>query len=110
MSLADKLRAARLSQVVADGHTYSIRRPTDAEAVTLAQSSGLALVRQFVAGWDHTEISLGIPGGSGIVVPFDAELWAEWVSDQPQIWGVLSDAIIAAYAAHTEKREADAKN
>ena len=110
MSLIDKLRAARLSQVDADGHLYTIRRPTDAEAVSLAQSAGLDLVRQFVADWDHTELSLGIPGGSAVAVPFDAELWREWVADQPQVWGILAEAIIAAYSSHAEKRETDAKN
>ena len=110
MNAIDKIRAARLSQVEADGHTYTIRRPTDAEAVTLSSSSGLGLVQKFVAGWDHTELSLDIPGGSPVAVPFDAELFAEWVADQPQVWGTLAEAIINAYNAHTAKRDAEAKN
>lgn len=109
-TLADKLRAARISQTQADGHTYTIRRPTDAEAVTTGDGSPLEIVQRFVIGWDHTEVSLGIPGGSPIPAPFSAELWAEWVNDQPQLWAPLSAAIIDAYKRHAEARKQTAKN
>ncbi|MGL4480448.1 MAG: hypothetical protein ACRCVK_19770 [Aeromonas veronii] len=109
-SLIDKLRAARLSKVEAGGHAYTIRRPTDAEASTLSSASGLDLVKRFVVGWGHTELSLGIPGGTDQPAPFDADLWAEWVADQPALWGPLADAIVDAYTAHAAQREDAAKN
>lgn len=108
--LIDKLRAARLSTLTVDGRAYQIRRPTDADAAGLGELTALDLVRRFVAGWDHTELSLGIPGGTGAAAPFDAALWAEWVNDQPQLWGPISAAIIEAYRAHVAHREEQGKN
>ena len=110
MSLIEKLKAARQFTETADGHTYTLRRPTDAETISLTSGSALDLVKRFVIGWDHTEISLGIPGGNPTPAPFDAELWAEWVADQPQLWPQLSTAIVAAYQRHAEAREQTAKN
>jgi len=109
-ALAEKLRAARRSVVVVAGHEYTVRRPTDAEAAQLAQATGLELVQRFVEGWNHTELSLGVPGGSGAPAEFSAELWREWVADNPQVWGALSDAIMAAYSAHIEQKADAVKN
>lgn len=109
-ALADKIKAARLSTVDVEGHKYTIRRPTKAEAFQLGDSTQLDVVHQFVVGWDHTELSLGIPGGTGASAPFDADVWAAWVDDQPAIWAPLFNAIMAAYTAHSERQEAAAKN
>lgn len=108
--LIDKIRKARLNKVTVDGREYTIRRPTDAEAINLGNATPLDLVRRFVAGWDHTEITLGIPGGTGDAVPFDAALWATWVDDQPHLWAPISEAVMAAYQAHAQAREDAAKN
>lgn len=109
MNLIDKLRAAREFDLEAGGHTWRLRRPTDAEAATLSGSTPLDLVRRFVVGWSLKEIDL-IPGGSPTPAPFDAELWGEWVADQPGLWGPISGAVISAYAKHAEAREGAAKN
>ena len=110
MDLIAKIQAARQFTETVDGRSYTLRRPTDAEAVTLGGGSPLDLVKRFVIGWDQTEISLGIPGGSPTPAEFSAELWAEWVSDQPTLWAPLSSAIIDAYKRHAEAREQTAKN
>lgn len=110
MSLIDKIRAARQSTIMVDGHAYTIRRPTDAEAMTLGAASGLDLVNRYVIGWDHTEITLGIPGAGPEPVQFNPELWADWVADQPQLWSPISAAIITAYTQHRQSREDAAKN
>ncbi len=109
-ALTEKLRAARLSKLDLDGQAYTLRRPTDAEATALSGTSALDLVGRFVVGWDHTELSLGIPGGTGAAVPFDAELWREWIADKPELWPPLTAAIVSAYVAHAAKREDAAKN
>jgi hypothetical protein len=111
MSLTDKLISARQFTELVDGHTYTLRRPTDEEAIGLTSiSSSVGLVKRFVIGWDHTEISLGIPGGNPTPAPFSAELWSEWVADQPQVWPVLATAIVEAYQRHVAAREQTAKN
>lgn len=108
-ALAEKLRRARESSVEVDGHRFTVRRPTDAEAVTLGACTPLELVRQFVVGWNLREIDL-IPGGSPVEAVFTADLWAEYVADQPQLWGPLSQEILEAYGRHASARETAEKN
>lgn len=108
-ALADKLRRARERTVEVAGRRFTVRRPTDAEAMLLSEQTGLDLVRRYVTGWDLREIDL-IPGGGPDAVPFEAGLWADWVDDQPDLWGPLAETIVAAYREHTEAREHAAKN
>lgn len=111
MSLAEKIRKARESTVDVDGKTWAIRRPTDEEAAQLrANGDGLlAIVKRFVIGWPLTEIDL-VPGGTGVSVPFDHEVFGEWVADQPDLWTPLGMAILDAYKLHADKRDAAVKN
>ena len=111
MSLVEKIRKARETSVEAGGRRFVIRRPTDEEALanSRAGASLLDVVRQFTIGWEMTELDL-IPGGSPTPVPFSAELFGEWVADQPSIWEPLGNAILAAYKAHADKRGEAVKN
>jgi hypothetical protein len=108
-ALADKIRRARESSVEAGGHSFTIRRPTDSEAMSLGDSGVMDVVGRFVVGWNLKEIDL-IPGGSPVDAPFDAEAFSEWVADQPEVMGTLSSAIVAAYTTHSQKRSDAAKN
>lgn len=109
MSLIDKIRKSRETQVEAAGRKFTIRRPTDEEALAFGKSGLLEIVKKFVIGWELNEIDI-IPGGDASAVPFDAELFAEWVADQPEVWEPLGTAILEAYKAHADKREASIKN
>lgn len=111
MSLADKIRKARESTVDIGGKTWTIRRPTDEEALQIkANGDGLlAVVKRFVIGWPLTELDL-VPGGTGVAVPFDHEVFTEWVSDHPDLWEPLGVAILDAYKLHADKRDAAVKN
>lgn len=108
-NLIAKIRAARETRVPVDGRVYTVRRPTDAEAMDLAGVGGLELVRRFVVGWDMTELDL-IPGGGPEPVEFDPLLWDVWIQDRPELWGPLTDAILKAYQEHARAREDAAKN
>lgn len=111
MSLADKIRKSRESTVEAGGRSWTIRRPTDEEAALISANGDglLAIIKRFVIGWPLTELDL-IPGGSGVAVPFDRDVFAEWVADQPDLWEPLGGAILAAYKTHADKRDAAVKN
>ena len=111
MSLVDKIRKAREVGVEVGGMQFTIRRPTDEEALRIsrADSSLLDVVKQFTVGWQLTELDV-IPGGTGAKIAFDAELFAEWVADQPSVWEPLGKAIMAAYEAHAKKRDEAVKN
>lgn len=112
MSLIDKIRKARESSVTVEGHTYTIRRPTDMEMAEHMASGGLAvkdLMSRFVTGWDVTELDL-IPGGNPTPAKFSAELFDEWIADRPDDWMPLATAIKDAYLAHANKRDDEVKN
>lgn len=107
MSLIDKIRKARESAVEVGGHKFTIRRPTEAEQAEMykdAKFSYLDMVRRCVVGWDLQEIDL-IPGGNAIALPFNTELWVEYVSDHSELWSDLSNAIMQSISAHKAKEE-----
>ena len=110
-NLLEKMRRAREIGVEAAGHKFTVRRPTDEEALAFSneETTLLSVVKRFVVGWDLCEIDL-IPGGGADKQAFDADLFGEWVADQPDVWEPLGKAILDAYRAHAEKREAAAKN
>lgn len=107
MSLIEKIKKSRQVNVAAGGFNFIVRRPTDMEAAymrgqDLKQGD---LLEKFVIDWAGvTELDI-IPGGSCVDVPFDSELFMDWVADRPDLWAPLSDAILDAYTAHRQKME-----
>jgi hypothetical protein len=104
MSLIEKIRATRISPVTVGKYTFTIRRPTDIERITLAGTTHIDILKKFVVGWAGVqEIDL-VPGGTDITVPFDSELFVEWVSDQPGMWAPIIDGVLDAMRLHDERR------
>lgn len=111
-TLAEKLRKARESQVEADGHKYTIRRPTDAQRVEWTSIKGfspLEMVRRCVVDWDLLEVDI-LPGGSPTAAPFSAEAFAEYIDDKKELWQPLSKAIAEAIEARLDAIEEAKKN
>jgi hypothetical protein len=108
-TLIAKLRKAREFSIEAGGHTFTARRPTDAEAIDLREVTPLEVVRRFVVGWSLRELDV-VPGGGPETVAFDAALWVEWIADQPQLWSNLAIPILDAFKRHVDAREAAEKN
>lgn len=111
MSLLTQRQRARESTIELEGHSFTIRRPTDEEALQISANNDnmIAIVKRFVIGWDLTELDL-VPGGGGDKAAFDSDLFADWVADQPALWVTLGEAILAAYHAHAAARQATLKN
>jgi len=108
MTPLEKLRKARERNVPVDGHIFTIRRPTNAEVASLS-GTGLDMVKRFVVGWDLREIDV-VPGGTDIPLPFDAELFADWIEDRPEFWAALFESIQGAYLEHAQAQDAARKN
>jgi hypothetical protein len=111
MTLAERIRKAREQGVEIGGHQFMVRRPTDEEAAAIsAHGDGLlVVVKRFTIGWNLNEIDI-VPGGNPLPAPFDPETFGEWVADRPDVWEPLGAAIVNAYKAHAERREAAIKN
>ncbi len=107
--LVSRIRAARQSSVdLGNGKSLICRRPTNLEMLEMSgKATQGQILTKFIDGWSgFTELDL-VPGGTGAEAKFDAELFAEWVADNPFSWPLISDAIVTAYQAH-EKSLADA--
>jgi hypothetical protein len=107
--LVEKIRKAREQNITINGHTYTIRRPTDGELANMPDSRTLDFVQRFVVGWDFKEVDL-IPGGGPETVPFDLLLWAEYVNDHSEIWEALVSPMLESYRKHKEQTEVATKN
>lgn len=111
MTLADRIRKSREQSVDVAGHQFTVRRPSDEEAAAIsAHGDGLLdIVKRFTIGWNLNEIDI-VPGGNPVPAPFDLDTFREWVADRPDVWDPLGTAIVDAYKAHAERREAAIKN
>lgn len=107
-ALLEKLRRSREIQVQADGHTFTVRRPTEKDLSEL-DGKTVTMAQKFVVGWDLKEVDV-IPGGGPEAVPFDADLWADWVADRSDLWLPLATAMYESYSKHVEARQGTAKN
>ena len=108
-ALVDKLRKAREQSVAVGGYTFTVRRPTDIEAMAM-HGQPLERMLGFVVGWSGVkEIDL-IPGGNAVPVDFDADLAVEWLADRPDLLEPITAAIRDAYRAHVKSVEDATKN
>lgn len=109
MGLIDKRRAAREFTVDAGGRSWTLRRPTAYERIGLAGLTPFEILCRFVVGWNLTSLDL-VAGGDGHPLPFDAELAADYLAEQPELWQPLTQALADAINAHDAALEAAAKN
>ena len=109
-ALLDKMRRAREQRVEAGGFFFTVRRPTDIEFLAFAKVREPVALLRFVVGWDRVnEIDL-VPGGAPTPAAFDSDACVEWLSDRPDLFGPVVDAVIAAYENHQAKRADAEKN
>lgn len=100
--LIEKLKKSRETRIDADKFAFTVRRPTDLEAVQMRGEKLTQgdIMRRFVTDWHNvTELDI-IPGGTGVPVPFETDLFMEWVADYPGLWSPIVAAVLNAYEAH----------
>lgn len=100
MSLVEKIRKARETRVEAGGFGFLIRRPTALDMAELTAVSRGRAVLPYVIGWDGVREIDVIPGGDPHLLPFDADVCAEWLTDRIDILAPLATAIFDSFAAH----------
>ncbi len=109
-ALSEKMRRARETRVEAGKFTFIVRRPTDMEFATLHGAGPGERILPFVVGWEGVKEMDLINGGDPHPLAFDEDACREWLSDRPDLFTALADAVIASYVAHVESREAALKN
>ena len=112
--LANKILAAREVEVEVGGWVFIARRP---DAMSSTQWIGLdakelaeKILGECVVGWKNVLERDLLPGGSDLPLEFDAEDFVVWSRDRPEIWGPVTEAVIAAVQAWSERIEAGRKN
>jgi len=110
-ALSDKMRKARQVRVESNGRVFVVLRPTPIQWEEIARQGDLYRgVVSLVVGWDgFVELDL-IPGGDPHPVPFDADAAAEWLSDHPEDFNQVAEAMIAAMNKYVEGRDGAVKN
>jgi hypothetical protein len=106
--LADRIRAAREQWVSAGGNEWLVRRPTRLQLLELA-GAPREVVFISVVDWKISECDL-VPGGGGRVLPFDAEAFREYASDQQELITELAQHVSRIINAHAEAKERVEKN
>lgn len=108
-ALIEKLQRARERALPIGRWSFTIRRPTDADALQMQGKEPVDFVRRFVVGWDLAEADV-VPGGGPEKIAFEPALWSAWVDDHPDLWLPLATAILDDYRKHVESREGAEKN
>lgn len=111
-SAGEKLRKAREFKKTFDGLTLRLRRPTEREygQMERAREGHLAFAERFVVDWEGvTEADLWASGGAE-AVPFDLDVWHEYIADRHELWEPISKAIAEAFQKYFDEREERAKN
>jgi hypothetical protein len=121
--LLAKLRAQRTREVeIVPGKIVKYLRPAENDMADFLKPGAepdkrvwvvdISHVCKYVVGWTgFTEADLlGEAVGSADEVAFDAELWAEVVSDRVEWRTKVADAILDSIVSHLTAKEAAAKN
>lgn len=109
-SLVEKIRKSREQHVPVGKYTFIVRRPTDMEMLEFRLDRRPIALLRFVIGWEGVTEGDIIPGGDPHPAPFEADACAEWLSDRMDLFGPVSEAVIAAYEAHRRTQDEAAKN
>lgn len=109
-TLVEKMRKAREKRLEAGGYVFIIRRPTELEMLLLGQNRTPTSPLRFVVGWEGVKELDLIPGGDPHPAEFDSEACIEWLSDRPDLYVPVSEAVIGAYTEHKAAMEAAEKN
>ncbi|MGZ8927136.1 MAG: hypothetical protein ACXW03_01630 [Methylobacter sp.] len=127
-ALLEKLKKSRQTNVTVDGKAFTITRPTPMQAMEWLNDMGgnplakedvqqfytemftlknllwrrlaQTAIERFVVGWPGMQEIDIIPGGSGVELPFDLELFLLWVQDHPKIITELGFHIFSAWLGH----------
>ena len=110
--LLARIRKSRESMVEVDGYRLTVRRPTDWQALQMHQdeSTVFDVAREYVVDWSGVKESDLLKSGGSDEIAFDADLWAEWLSDNDQFILPIYSAVMESYTAHRNKKETASKN
>lgn len=110
--LIARLLKSRQSKLKVGEYTFTVRRPTAYEAALLFQNDPTQydVARDYVDDWDGIKDKDLIPSGGNELAEFDKTLWAEWLSDQPELWEPIFDHVVKSYQSYKGKVDDEGKD
>jgi len=110
--LLSRLRAARGTRIPSHGVVFIGRRPTAMEMAEMRSGAVRQgdLITRFVTGWEGLREMDLVPGGGPDPVPFDAELFGEYIVDHPEHWEPIVNGVRAEFNAYEARMEESLKN
>lgn len=110
-ALSAKIRKARELRVEAGAFVFTVLRPTPLEREEKIRGENAARgILSLVVGWENVTEGDLIPGGDPHPLPFDAEACAEWLSDRPDLFAEIADAVVKGFEAHVRRLDDALKN
>jgi len=112
MSIVEKLRQARNIEIEIDGVVFLAKRPTDLQAARWHSEkyNFCDMAADSVYGWrgfTGDMISSDLPKAE---IPFDKELWSEWIVDNQEYWTPIAEKVLTAYSDFRKTKGEAAKN
>ncbi len=108
MSLADKIRKSRETQLTVGEATFNLRRATTEEMYTYYSKdvSFAEICRKHVTGWAGVKECDLFSGGGKVAADYDQETFNEIIGDKQEWWQAISSKVLEeAQKRITEKVE-----
>lgn len=110
-TLLEKLRARRETWVQAGKFEFKLRRPTRLEIQKMPKEHLITdVIVAFVCDWKNVTEDDLVGGGGSTVMPFDVEVWQDWIADRYDLWPPIIAALNKSLTEYSEQQEALAKN
>lgn len=112
MTLIEKIRQARVVRIPVDKMIFIARRPTVEEFASIYRD-GLKdpdIARKFVTGWENVLERDIFKDGDETVIPFDSEVWSEFIADHPKIWEAVTKQVLQSTQEHIKSLADSEKN
>ena len=109
-SLIERMRSARETWFEVGGLSFCIRRPTLYQLSEWRLLAGDEFLRRCVVNWRAVREQDLVRGGSDSVVPFDSDLFLEFVQDRPEVMTGLAEEVRRLITAHADAAETAEKN
>lgn len=90
---------------------FKLRRPTQLQMQRMTRGYIFAdLIVEFVVDWKGVTEQALVGGDNVTPIPFDKELWAEWIADKKELWPPIVEALNDLLLSYAKEQEDSAKN
>jgi len=109
--ILEKVRRQREQEIeVAPGKHVTVRRPPEAEMLSLRGGVTVDHVARYTVGWKGFTEADVLTSGASDEMEFHPDLWREVVADRLEWFAKVANGLVDAMNAHAERKAAAAGN